>query len=157
LYTEFPTGLFVAWTWIELSMQCLVYPKPAAKADELFSNTIDDGEHDYRGSGLEEYTGLRKYQTGDSWRRIAWKAVARTGELVTKEFAGGQPQLQWIEWHALAMSGMENRLSMMTRLVIDAEESERQYGLRLPEFEIAPGRGHSHCGRCLKALALYGE
>jgi len=157
LYTEFPTGLFVAWTWIELSMQCLVYPKPAVKADELFSNTIEDGEHDYRGSGLEEYTGLRKYQAGDSWRRIAWKAFARSGELYTREFAGGQPQLQWIEWQALAMSGTENRLSMMARLVIDAEESGRQYGLRLPALEIAPGHGHSHCGRCLKVLALYGE
>lgn len=157
LYTEFPAGLFVAWTWIELSMQCLVYPKPAAKADELFSNTIDDGEHDYRGAGLEEYTGLRKYQAGDSWRRIAWKAAARSGELYTKEFAGGQPQLQWIEWNVLAMSGTESRLSMMTRLLIDAEESGRQYGLRLPGFEIAPSHGSSHCGRCLKVLALYGD
>ena len=157
LYTEFPTGLFVAWTWIELSMQCLVYPKPATKADELFSKSIDDGEHDYRGAGLEEYTGLRKYQAGDSWRRIAWKVVARSGELYTKEFAGGQPQLQWIEWNALAMSGTESRLSMMARLVIDAEEAGRQYGLRLPGFEVAPDHGSSHCGRCLKVLALYGD
>jgi uncharacterized protein (DUF58 family) len=157
LYTEFPAGLFVAWTWIELSMQCLVYPKPAAKADEVFSSTADDGEHDYQGAGLEEYAGLRKYQPGDSWRRVAWKAVARSGELHTKEFSGGQPQLQWIEWNALAMSGTENRLSMMTRLVINAEEAGNQYGLRFPEFEIAPSRGSSHFARCLKALALYGN
>ena len=155
LYTEFPAGLLVAWTWIELSMQCLVYPKPAAKADKLFSNTIDDGEHDYAAAGLDEYTGLRKYQSGDSWRRVAWKAVARTDELYTKEFAGGQPQLQWIEWKALTMSGTENRLSMMTRLVIEAEASGSQYGMRLPEFEIAPDRGSLHFGRCLKVLALY--
>jgi uncharacterized protein (DUF58 family) len=157
LYTEFPSGLFVAWTWIELSMQCLVYPKPAFKADELFSNTIEEGEHDYRGAGQEEYTGLRKYQAGDSWRHVAWKAVARSGELYTKEFAGGQPQLQWIEWNALAMSGTENRLSMMTRMVIDAEEAGRQYGLRLPKVEVAPGRGSQHYSRCLKVLALYGD
>lgn len=157
LYTEFPAGLFVAWTWIELSMQCLVYPKPAAKADKLSSDTTDDGEDDYRGAGLEEYTGLRKYQPGDSWRRIAWKAVARSDQLYTKEFAGGQPQLLWIEWGSMAAPGTESRLSMMTRLVIDAEEAGSQYGLRLPEFEIAPGRGSSHFGRCLKMLALYGH
>ncbi len=157
LYTEFPTGLFVAWTWIELSMQCLVYPKPAVKADKYISSAADDGEHDYGAAGLEEYAGLRKYLAGDSWRRIAWKAVARSGELHTKEFSGGQPQLQWIEWSSLMMSGVENRISMMTRLVIDADAAGVQYGLRFPEFEIAPGCGNAHLGRCLKALALYGR
>lgn len=156
LYTEFPAGLFVAWTWIELSMQCLVYPKPAAKADKLLSSSIDEGEHDYHAAGIEEYAGLRKYQPGDSWRRIAWKAAARSGDLHTKEFSGGQPQLQWIEWNALAMSGTESRLSMMTRLVIDAEEAGNQYGLRMPEIEIDPSRGSKHYTRCLKVLALYG-
>jgi len=41
LYTEFPTGLFVAWTWVDLSMSCLVFNhiswKALAKTDELFS------------------------------------------------------------------------------------------------------------------------
>lgn len=157
LYTEFPAGLLVAWTWIELSMQCLVYPKPAAKADVLSSSTIEEGEHDDRGAGLEEYTGLRKYQPGDSWRRIAWKAVARTGELHTKEFAGGQPQLQWVDFNAQMMTGTESRLSMMTRLLIDAEDKGGQYGLRLPELEISPNRGSVHLSHCLKALALYGR
>lgn len=157
LYTEFPTGLFVAWTWIELTMQCLVYPRPATRADKVYSSTIDDGEHDSLAAGSEEYAGLRKYQPGDSWRRVAWKAAARSGELHTKEFSGGQPQLQWIEWNALMMSGTESRLSMMTRLVIDAEEAGSQYGLRLPEFEIAPGRGSAHYARCLKMLAMYGH
>lgn len=157
LYTEYPTGLFVAWTWIELSMQCLVYPRPAVKAEKFVSSSSDDGERDDSAAGMEEYSGLRKYQAGDSWRRIAWKAVARTDELHTKEFAGGQPQLQWIEWNALTVTGTENRLSMMTRLVIDAEQTGSQYGLKLPGTEIAPGRGNAHYGRCLKILAMYGN
>ena len=157
LYTEYPTGLFVAWTWIDLSMQCLVYPKPSTKAEKIVSSSSDDGEHDDNGAGLEEYSGLRKYHAGDSWRRIAWKAVARTDVLHTKEFSGGQPQLQWIEWNALTMSGTESRLSMMTRLVIDAEQSGSQYGLRLPATEVAPGHGSTHYGRCLKMLAMYGN
>lgn len=157
LYTEFPAGLFVAWTWIELSMQCLVYPRPAVKADTLYSSIIEEGEHESQAAGHEEYAGLRKYHPGDSWRRIAWKAVARTGELHTREFTGGQPQQQWIEWNALMMPGTENRLSMMTRLVMDAEQAGSQYGLRLPDLEIAPGRGGAHYSRCLKVLALYGH
>jgi len=156
LYTEFPTGLFVAWTWIDLSMQCLIYPKPATRAEIPVSSSIEEGDQAMQGAGLEEYIGLRKYQPGDSWRRVAWKAVARTDELVTKEFAGGQPQRQWIDWQALAISGTEARLSAMTRLIIDAEEAGRHYGLRLPNLEIEPAHGRTHYAHCLKVLALYG-
>lgn len=154
--TEFPAGLFVAWTWIDLSMQCLVYPKPIKKAALPVSVSNEDGDQSLLGQGLEEYAGLRRYQAGDSWRRIAWKAVARTDSLVTKEFFGGKPQRQWIDWQALAVSGVEARLSMMTRLIINAEEAGRHYGLRLPNMEIEPAHGKAHYARCLKAVAVYG-
>ncbi len=157
LSTEFPAGLFVAWTWIDLSMQALVYPRPAHSAKMPVSASGEAGDQPMQGTGMEEYAGLRKYQPGDSWRRVAWKVVARTDELVIREYHGGQPQLQWIDWQALAMSGSEARLSAMTRLVIDAEAAGRRYGLRLPGVEIEPAHGRSHYGHCLKALALYGD
>jgi len=157
LCTEFPTGLFVAWTWIELSMQCVVYPKPARTASMPEGITVVDGESELHGDGIEEYTGLRKYQAGDSWRRVSWKATAKSDELHTKEFAGGQPELQWIEWNAIAASGTEERLSIMTRLVINAESGHRYYGLRMPDVEISPDNGNKHFQQCLKVLALYGR
>jgi uncharacterized protein (DUF58 family) len=157
LYTEFPTGLFVAWTWIELNMQCVVYPKPVTGALWPTGETRADGEAVMHGDGLEEYTGLRKYQAGDSWRRVSWKATARSDELYTKEFAGGQPELQWIEWQAIAAGGTEARLSIMTRLVMDAEAGQRHYGLRMPNTELTPGHGSRHYQQCLKTLALYGH
>lgn len=156
LYTEFPTGLFVAWTWIDLSMSCIVYPRPTAGGSVPTGDSILDGENDAQGDGLEEFTGLRKYQTGDSWRRVSWKAAARFDELHTKEFAGGQPEMQWIEWNAIAASGVESRLSIMARMVIEAEQGRRNYGLRLPDAEISPDHGGRHYQRCMKALALYG-
>ena len=73
----------------------------------------------------------------------------------TKEFGGGQPELQWIEWKAIAASGTEARLSIMTRLVMDAEAGRRYYGLRMPNIEISPDHGNRHYQRCLKTLALY--
>ena len=157
LYTEFPAGLFVAWTWIDLSMQCLVYPKPVSRAELPVSVSNEEGDQATQGSGMEEYVGLRKYQSGDSWRRIAWKAVARIDDLVTREFSGGQPQLQWIDWLAIPVSGVEARLSVMTRLVIDAEAAGRHYGLRFPNLEIEPAHGRAHYAHCLKVLALYGH
>jgi len=156
LYTEFPAGLFVAWTWIELNMRCTVYPKPALRAAMPISKSAEDGDGELAGMGLEEYAGLRKYQSGDSLRRVSWKATARSDVMHTKEFTGGQPQLLWIDWQAQAASGIEDKLSRMARQVIDAEAGNNLYGLRLPGSEIKPDRCGRHYHRCLQALALFG-
>jgi uncharacterized protein (DUF58 family) len=156
LSTEYPLGLFVAWTVIDLSMQCMVYPKPAERASPPISKTNEDGDYDSQAVGLEDYSGLRKYQPGDSWRRVSWKAAARSDELYIKEFTGGRPQSQWIDWELIDEPDTEKRLSIMTRLVIDAEESGRLYGLRLPGINMVQDRGNLHRHRCLTALALYG-
>jgi uncharacterized protein (DUF58 family) len=153
--TEFPLGLFVAWTWVDLSMQCLVYPVPASKAPYIPSMSEQSGEEQAEGIGLEDFAGLRKFQEGDSWRRISWKAAARLDELYSKEFTGGQPERQWIDWFVIEEPLLEVRLSMMARLVLDAQQAGRHYGLRLPTLEIEPSNGTDHQHRCLKALALY--
>jgi uncharacterized protein (DUF58 family) len=138
-------------------MQCVVYPKPAAKAFTPAGDSVAEGESDTQNDGIDEYKGLRKYQSGDSWRRVSWKAPARSGELHTKEFAGGAPDFQWIDWQSVAAGGSEERLSIMTRMVLDAEAGQRQYGVRMPGYEIAPDHGNKHCQQCLKTLALHGQ
>ena len=44
-----------------------------------------DGAFDQRGEG-GEFMGLREYREGDSLRRVHWKAWARTGQPIVKEF-----------------------------------------------------------------------
>lgn len=155
LSTEFPLGLFVAWTWIDLSMRCLVYPKPAKNAAPIQSTDGETGENPATGHGMEDFAGLRKYQPGDSWRKVSWKVAARSDELYCKEFTGSQPQPQWIDWYEQKEPRLEQRLSNMTRMILDAQQEGLHYGIRLPGLEIPPSNGAQHRHQCLKALAEY--
>jgi uncharacterized protein (DUF58 family) len=157
IYTTCPMGLFISWTSIELNMSALVYPSPAEKAEHDAVHALTDGSNAYNRAGLEEFSGLRTYQQGDSWRRISWKASAKSDLLYTKEFVGGKPEQIWIDWNDIVASDIEQRLSVMARLVIGAESDADHYGLRLPGVEINPDCGDAHYHQCLRALAMYGN
>jgi len=155
LYSEFPTGLFVAWTWVDLSMNCIVYPA-ADKQHALTTSFSDEGgDDDKTGRGTENFNQLRNYHLGDNIRHISWKALAKSGMLFTKEFTGAKPATQWIDWDEIIARNTEHRLSIMTALVIDAHKHHQHYGIKLPNKNIAPDAGDSHYHQCLTALALY--
>jgi uncharacterized protein (DUF58 family) len=155
LYSEFPTGLFLAWTWIDLSISCLIYPAPDQNTALSSFEQSDDGENDSTNKGQENFSQLRKYHHGDSINHISWKAAAKTGELFSKEFTGSSPITHWINWHDISARNDEHRLSIMTTLVINANESNQHYGLKLPHKNIQPDIGNKHYHQCLSALALY--
>ena len=159
--TVFPLGLFRAWSWVALPLHCMVYPAPAPRASLLDQHNAspDQGEERPRtGNPLEgeEYHGLRAYQPGDPLRRIAWKAVARGSELVSKEFGSAANQEAIVlDWDRLANEEIEARLSRLCRLVLDAEASGRPYSLQIPGKRIPTGSGPRQMRACLTALALF--
>ena len=53
--------------------------------------------------------------------------------------------------------GTEEKLSRLTRWVLDAHASGLSYGLRLPGKKIEPANGDAHRQKCLEALALFVE
>lgn len=155
LYTEFPSGLFIVWTWIDLSMSCVVYPAPDDSVTLPMFDNNESGDNEHAGSGVEHFSHLRKYNHGDKINRISWKAAAKNDELFTKEFIGATPTTDWIDWNSIPARDTEHRLSIMARLIIHAEKNNQHYGLILPEKNIAPDHGSKHYHRCLTALALH--
>lgn len=154
LFTIFPTGLFHAWTWLDLEQQCLVYPQPEAGSVSLPSAGDSHGGGNRQGSGQEDFRELRRYQPGDSPRHVAWRVVARGQDPQTKQFGGERLAPVWLDWHTLGSLNAEQRLSRLCRWVLDADAADREYGLRLPRTEIPVGRGREHRERCLRELAL---
>ena len=137
-------------------MSCLVYPTPETELAPLPESQAATGFGGALGKGDDDFAGLRAYHPGDSPRRIAWKAVARTGVYTTKVFSGAAGTDLWLDLADTPASlDIEQRLSRLTRWVIDATQNGLHYGLRLPDREIELGAGDPHQARCLEALALF--
>ena len=158
LYTEFPLGLFHAWSWVSLSSHCLVYPAPDPHHYPLqHSEDSARGESVSNKQGADDFAGIRTYQSGDSMNHMAWKAIAKTGELQTKLFSGETADRIIIDWSQLNDTlNTEQRLSILCRMVLDACEKSLIYGLNIPGTSISPDSGLQHKHRCLKALATFG-
>jgi uncharacterized protein (DUF58 family) len=158
LETRYPLGLFRAWSYVEPDARCLVYPRPERSPLPQPAAQAASGAQRSPAAGNEDFSGLRTYQLSDSPRHVAWKAVARTDDMLTKQFSGAAAAELWLDWRLLPSAlGAEQRLSRLAGWVLAAERGGALYGLRIPGAEIAPGRGDSHAAACLQALALHGE
>lgn len=156
LFTRYPLGLYRAWAYLELDMQCIVYPRPAAPGLPLPTPESSPGAGTQHGQGREDFSGLRQYQPGDSPRHIAWKAAAREQGLLTKQFSGRANTELWLDWRQFpAHMDVEEKLSRLTRWVLDAHVRGFSFGLRLPGATITLASGNAQRERCLQALALF--
>lgn len=153
--TEFPLGMFHAWTWLELEMACLVYPTPAAAGREPPAVRGSGGQLAGNRPGLDEFAGLRSYQRGDTPRAIHWKSFPKLRRPMVKQFQETLDRELWLDWGELNELDTEARLSQLTRWVLEAEAHHLSYGLRLPGTRIRPSRGLAHQHACLRALALH--
>lgn len=155
LFTQFPLGLFHTWGYVELESACLVYPHPAPPGLPLPPFSVDaqpQGSH--ATGGDEDFSGLRDYRTGDSLRRVDWKASAREQGMYTKEFEGQGQQVLWLSWEMASGQDTEARISKLTRWVLEAHEAGLAWGLSLPARQIGPASGDAHLHDCLQELAL---
>ncbi len=158
LSTTYPLGLFVAWSYLQPAMRCLVYPQPLPSLLPPPQPTTSTGEQHGDG-GQDDFSGFRDRQPADSPRHVAWKASARDAgqrPLLVKQFSGGarlELQLYWslTPEHA----SLESRIGILAGWVLAAENDGASYGLRLPGQEIQAGHGEAHRHRCLEALALF--
>ena len=153
--TLFPFELFRSWAWLHMDIDALVFPAPAEHPPEPPPTMVAHGHRQHDARGEEDFAGLRKYQVGDSPRHVAWKAYARSGQLLSKQFAGADTSSQWFDFKDIPLEDVEQRLSMLTRWIIDADRRLEDYGLRLPGAEFAPSHGEAHRRACLEALALF--
>lgn len=160
LETRYPLGLFRAWSYWQPALRCLVYPAPASGDAPPPTAAEVSGEGVPRGSGTDDFGGLRQYLNTDSPRHIAWKAAAAALEtgaaLQTKHFLGTAAAEVVFDLDLLPdHQRLEARLSQLTRWVLDADAQGLTYTLRLGHQVLGPAHGAVQRLACLEALALF--
>lgn len=157
LHSEFPGGLFRAWSWPRFRRQGLVYPRPEDGPVPPPSGGAGDGEGIASGAGEEDFSGLRRYQAGDPLRQLAWRNWARGMELQTKQFGSEDQGELWLDWQQMHGLDPESRLSRLCRWILDCHRAAVPYGLRVPGVTLEPALGPEHRRACLEALARFPE
>lgn len=158
LHSTAPLGLFYTWSLFRIDgAGVLVYPLPAPPTPIPPRGGQADGQTARSDAGEEEFSGLRSYRHGDALNRLHWKSLARGTAPMVKQFDSPAGHSAWLDWEQLPQYPPEQRLSILTRWVIDSEQAGKHYALRLPGTQIAASTGPQHYHRCLRALALFGK
>jgi uncharacterized protein (DUF58 family) len=154
LETHFPFGLFRAWTVWRPVARALAWPRPEQPAPPLPKSAAAPGDERTRPQATgSELDGVRPWRRGDSMRQVAWKKVARSGELVSRDTAGTASRSLWLDWAEAPGGDTEKRLSRLAAWVLQAHRDGLDCGLRLPGVELKPQHGEGHRRAALDALA----
>lgn len=150
----FPLGLLRCWSWLDLNVEVLVYPRPLAGAEVPvgFGDAADGEQRDAQGA--EDFHGFVRYEQGMPLRHIAWKQYARGQGLYSKDYVSFREKSLWLDWDVL-VGAREQRLSQLCYWVLKLAATTQPYGLRLPGLSLPPSTGVEHKLKALRALALF--
>lgn len=158
-----PLGLMRALRRVPLRETLLVMPRtyPAATLTLPGTRRLQPGGVAFAGrvGDAEEFMSLRDYRPGDTPRRIHWKAWARSGRLVVKEY-----QDEFFVRHALLLdtfsppdaAAFEAAVSLAASLVMNPGSKDSLLDLMFVEkraYTLTRGRGLGEATELLRVLA----
>jgi uncharacterized protein (DUF58 family) len=173
LYVRYrsPVGLLERWSAADLSQTVRIYPATrTAQEQNLFlarNRQLELQLRKQRQRGLgRDFETLRDYLDGDDLRDVCWKASARRGALITKQYQTERSQAVWLLIDAgrllQARVGGYTKLDYATATALAMSQlalaSGDRVGLlaygRETQQLIAPRRGGGQLRQILDALAL---
>jgi uncharacterized protein (DUF58 family) len=173
LYVRYrsPIGLLERWSAADLTQTVRIYPaaRPAQEQNLFLARNrqleLQLRKQRQRGLG-RDFETLRDYLDGDDLRDVCWKASARRGALITKQYQTERSQAVWLLIDAgrllQARVGGYTKLDYATATALAMSQlalaSGDRVGLlaygRETQQLIAPRRGGGQLRQILDALAL---
>ena len=145
--TRFPFSLFTKARRIELTEELLVYPRLLEQSEEWWAPAERDGDAETRVQGRgTAFLSMRDFREGDDPRWIDWKATARSGRTMVKEFEReALPEVRMLLCNQLEPGGevAESDLNAATELVATAAIDCADAGRRV-SVVTADGRAAGH-------------
>lgn len=154
--TNFPLGLFRAWTVWRPQAEVLVYPRPEQPPQPLPPmQSAPGGARARRLGGGGEFEGVRAYRRGDPLRQVVWKKMARSNEMISRDASTGVNQELWLDMPGGLHGDVEAQLSRLSAWVQQADRQGLNFGLRLPGVELPCDSGDTHRRSVLQVLACW--
>ncbi|WP_261593856.1 DUF58 domain-containing protein [Pseudoalteromonas holothuriae] len=155
--SHFPFGLVTVWSYLYSDKYIFSYPNPTSDSQQhqLFTSTTQSDLNSTTAQSNDEFKQLIPYQLGMSMHRVSWRHYAKTEQLLVKDYEGDD-SAHCLGFDFDQLQGtIEERLSKLCYLVLQAEENEQAYALKLGTQQFNTALGQLHKIKCLEALSEY--
>ena len=153
VWTTRPMGLAHTWAWLYPVYGWIVYPALEHNGPPL-PEASADASRMRAAQGGDDVHQLRAYRHGDALRAIAWKASAKTGALLAREYEQAVQADILLAWSQVRQLPHEQAISRLAHWVALADRQGRRIALQLPGMRaIEANTGLAHRHACMEALA----
>ncbi|WP_010363420.1 DUF58 domain-containing protein [Pseudoalteromonas citrea] len=156
IISHFPFGLVTVWSYLNCNKVLHVYPIPIEENAEI-RHIIKgaDGELDVnRVQENDEFNELKPYQKGMSLNKVSWRHFAKSQQMLIKDYTSEKPVSLGFDFD-LVTGDIEERLSKLCFLVLEASNNQQPFALKLPHKTLPIGTGQTHQVKCLELLSEY--
>jgi len=163
LSTRFPFGFFQRGERVRAEGEVLVYPSIQEVSSYFHLLPFLPGRLEGLRIGQgESLYAIRKYQEGESARLVDWKATAKTGELMAREYAREEESKFCLILDTLIHPSVrpdytdrfERAVSLAASLAAHFSEEGAELEFLTPEEYVPRGIGTMHLYRILRSLAV---
>jgi uncharacterized protein (DUF58 family) len=162
LSTQFPFGIFRRGERISVSGNLLVYPLIREISSDLHLLPFLPGKLEGRRPGHgESLYAIRHYHDGESARLIHWKATAKTGKLMTREYAREEESEFCLILDTIVESAgqhdtelFEKAVSLAASLAAHFANEAADFEFLTPRDHVPRGTGSEHLYQILRSLAV---
>jgi uncharacterized protein (DUF58 family) len=161
--TQFPFGFFRRGERVQANGEVLVYPQIQEIASYYHLLPFMPGKLEGRHMGHgESLYSIREYRDGESARVVDWKATAKTGRLMAREFAREEESRFCLILDSLLPPSpgcdygeiFEKAVSLAASLAAHFSDEGAQLELITPQEYVPKGIGREHLFRILRSLAV---